>query len=180
MSERFAPDMREVPGLGMVTLRGTLAAPEFAGAVRDALGLAVPDPRGITGDDAGALAWMSPDEALLICPAAEVAARIAGLEAALAGQFASVVDVSDARAMFEVAGPGAREVLAKLTPMDLHPDRFGPGEMRRTRLAQVPAALWMPEPDRIRLICFRSVEVYVSDLLRLSAAPGGAVRVFAD
>lgn len=180
MSEAFAPKVAEIAGLGMITLRGDLRDPGISGALGGVFGTDGPAIRQIIATDAGALAWMSPDEALILCPMPEVPARLAALQDALRDQFATVADVSDARAVFEISGPGAREALSKLTPMDLHPGTFGPGEMRRTRLAQVAAAVWMPEPDRIRLICFRSVAQYVADLLHLSAAPGGALRVFSD
>lgn len=177
MSERVAPSITELAGIGMITLRGDLADPGFAKGVQAATELAVPALRQVTGDTTRALAWMSPDEALLICPASEVADLLSTLESAVSDQFATLVDVSDARTVFEVAGPGAREVLAKLTPADMHPEAFAPGEMRRTRLAQVATALWMPDPERIRLICFRSVAQYVTDLLALSASPAGALEL---
>lgn len=178
MSERVAPSIAELAGIGMITLRGDLTDPDFAKAAQLATGLAVPSMRQVTGDAARALAWMSPDEALLICPVSEAADLLSTLEGAFTDQFATIVDVSDARTMFEVAGPGAREALAKLTPADMHPESFAPGEMRRTRLAQVATALWMPGPERIHLICFRSVAQYVADLLALSTAPAGALELF--
>jgi sarcosine oxidase subunit gamma len=58
------------------------------------------------------------------------------------------------------------------------PGRFEPGELRRTRMAQVPAAVWMADAQTIRVICFRSVAGYVSGLLEDAAAPGGAVGYF--
>jgi sarcosine oxidase subunit gamma len=179
MSEGFAPAVTELTGLGMITLRADLSAPPLAAAL-SALGLQVPARRGIQTAQERMVAWMSPDELLLVCPAQDSAVLIRALDTALGGVFATLADVSDARAMFEVSGPGAREVLAKLTPADLHPGSFGPGEMRRTRLAQVAAALWMPAPDTVRVICFRSVAQYVADLLANAAAPGGAMRVFPD
>lgn len=180
MSDGFAPIVAEVTGQGMVSLRADLADPVVAEALTAVTGLAVPALRAMTSGAGRAVAWMSPDEALVICPASEAARLTEALGTALADQFATVADVSDARTMFEVSGPGAREVTAKLTPVDLHPDHFGPGQMRRTRLGQVPAAIWMPAPDRLRVLCFRSVGQYVSDLLANAAAPGAALRVFAD
>ncbi|WP_424970482.1 sarcosine oxidase subunit gamma [Dinoroseobacter sp. S76] len=180
MSETYAPQVAEVTGQGMITLRGDLTAAEITTAIQSATGLAVPAPRQITSDAERALAWMSPDEAMLFCPRAEVADVLAALTEAFGEAFATCVDVSDARRIYEVSGPGARECLAKITPAPMAPERFAPGEMRRTRLAQVATALWMPAPDRIRLICFRSVAQYVEDLLAVSANPGGGLRVFAD
>ncbi|WP_424967887.1 sarcosine oxidase subunit gamma [Dinoroseobacter sp. S375] len=180
MSEPYAPQIAEVTGLGMITIRADLGAAETTAVFEHALGLAAPAPRQITQAAELALAWMSPDEAMLFCPRAEVGARVTALTEGFGDAFATCVDVSDARRVYEVSGPGARECLAKLTPAPMAPERFGMGEMRRTRLAQVATALWMPAPDRVRLICFRSVAQYVEDLLAVSAAPGGALRLFAE
>jgi hypothetical protein len=68
----------------------------------------------------------------------------------------------------------AREALAKLCPVDLAPGVFEAGEMRRTRLAQVPAAFWWEE-DGFTLVCFRSVAQYAFDVLK--GAADGAARV---
>jgi len=77
-----------------------------------------------------------------------------------------------------VRGPHAREVMAKLAPVDLAPAAFTPGMFRRTRMAQVPAAFWMPEEDVFRVVCFRSVAQYVFDLLSIAAQPGSEVGAF--
>ena len=50
--------------------------------------------------------------------------------------------------------------------------------MRRTRLAQVPAAIWLSETDEISVIAFRSVARYVFDILALSADDSGRVGYF--
>jgi hypothetical protein len=77
-------------------------------------------------------------------------AAVAALLAALAGKHHLVADVSDARAVFTITGDGAREVLAKCCPVDVAPGVFGPGEVRRTRAAQVAAAVWMSVTIRSR------------------------------
>ena len=121
-----------------------------------ASGTGMPGVREIVVSQTGGLAWMSPDELLVLCPYAEVGARLANLQKALAKAHALAVDVSDARAVFRVSGPSTREVMAKLCPVDLSPGAFEPGTIRRTRMAQVPAAFWMEDDDAFRIICFRS------------------------
>lgn len=170
--------LRDCGPQGMITLRGDLASRALRGAATAATGAKMPGQRRITHGPEGSLGWMSPDELLILCPAAAVAERLAGLQARLARSHALAVEVSDARAMFAVEGAGAREVLAKLCPVDLAPGRFEPGELRRTRLAQVPAAFWIAPDGGFRLICFRSVAAYVFDALRMAAQPGGEVGVF--
>lgn len=168
--------VRALPPQGMVSVRADLSA-EGEGpamALLDALGAEMPDRRGIAeGREGRWLAWMSPDEAMIFCGHEEARALAPALAEALGDQHVLVADVSDARAVFELEGEAVREVIAKLAPVDM--DAFGPGEIRRTRLAQVPAAFWMPEEGRLRLVCFRSVARYVFDLLATAARPGREV-----
>ncbi|MDV7142627.1 sarcosine oxidase subunit gamma family protein [Tropicimonas sp. TH_r6] len=161
---------------GMVTLRGTLS--ELAPAVEAVTGCAMSGTRGIEHAGDAAVGWMSPDELLLLVPYAQTGEIVAALEEKLAGVHHLAVDVSDARASFRLEGPGAREVLARLCPVDLSPAAFGPGDLRRTRLAQVPAAFWIDEAGAFTLVCFRSVARYAFDCLA-EAASGEAVGFLA-
>jgi len=163
--------------VGMVTLRGDLAAPAFAAAVTGVCGLALPGVGAITGGGPR-LAWMSPDEILLLCDADDAQAQAEALGAALAGQHALAVNVTDARVVARVEGEACREVMAKLTPANVAPGAFGPGQMRRTRLAQVAAAFHMPDEHSFEVFAFRSVARYVFDLLKNAARPGGEVGHF--
>ena len=169
--------VREVTAPGMITLKGDLASPALAGAVEAVTGCAMPGQRGIEAAGAARAGWMAPDEILLIVPRAAVRGALATLAERLEGAHHLAADVSDMRAVFRVEGAGSREALAKLCPVDLAPDAFGPGELRRTRLAQVPAAFWM-EGDGFTLVCFRSVAAYAFDVLAGAAAPGGKVGHF--
>jgi sarcosine oxidase subunit gamma len=170
--------VREVPAPGMITLKGDLSAPALVAAVRTVTGCAVPGLRGIAAEGGCRAGWMAPDELLLIVPRGDVPDALATLAERLAETHHLAADVSDMRAVFRIEGPGAREALAKLAPVDLAPEAFEPGELRRTRLAQVPAAFWMEEGG-VTLVCFRSVAAYAFDVLAGAAAPGGAVGHFA-
>lgn len=165
----------EVTGLGMITIRCDFGEADVAATVRDLTGCDIPAVRRITADRDRTLLWMAPDELLLVLPRSDTAPFAARLAEGLARFHSLVVDLSDARTMFEVSGPACREVLAKLAPVDVHPDAFGPGDFRRTRLAQVPVAFWMASETSFRVVCFRSVSVYVRDVLSVSAGPGGEV-----
>ena len=164
---------------GMITLRGDLASDGLRDAVQQAVGLGVPGQRQALMAEATAALWMAPDELLLLCPHAEVIDRLARLEGALAGAHFLAVDVSDARSHLHVAGPRARETLAKLCPVDLSPDAFTPGMLRRTRMAQIAAAFWLDDAGTFHVICFRSVSDYAFDILTTAAKPGGEVGVHA-
>lgn len=159
---------------GMVTLRADLSDAKVKAAVKKVAGVELPGVRRIALKDGKGAGWMSPDELLILVPYAEAGATVAALSKALAGVHHLAADVSDARASFRVEGKAAREVLAKLSPTDLAPDRFGEGELRRTRLAQVAGAFWI-EDGGFTVVSFRSVAAYVFELLKLSATPGGEV-----
>ena len=165
----------EMPPRGMITLKGDLSSANLKTAATKLAGVDFPGLRGVLVDGERGLLWMAPDEVMLLLPRAEAADGVAALSKALAGTHHLAADVSDARCLFRLEGAAVREVLAKLTPADLHPDAFGPGEVRRTRLAQVAAAIWMPDAETVDLIAFRSVAAYVFDLLANATDPSGRV-----
>lgn len=161
---------------GMITLRGDLSSAALAGALRSVIGAAMPGQRRISTGDRGSVAWMSPDELLVMVDYADAAMSAQALQAALGAEFATVADVSDARAVFTLTGPQSRDVLAKICPVDFA--TFRAGEIRRTRAAQVAVAMWCSDQDEFTLVCFRSVAHYVWDLLTTVARPGGEVALY--
>ncbi len=164
---------------GMITFRGDLSAAKVKKAVKTVAGTDMPGQRECHMSGDTGVAWMSPDELLIFVPYADVDAKLDELHKALEGQHFLAVNVSDARAMFHLEGNGAREVIAKLSPVDMSPNAFGPGEIRRTRLAQIPAAFWMPDTTSVQIVCFRSVAEYGFNLLKTAAEPGSEVGMFA-
>lgn len=152
---------------GMISIRADLA--RAGDAIAEAAGLTIPDTTRFTTDGTRWLGWLSPDELLLMVPEAEALESLAALEQALTGEHALVLDVSDMRADFTIAGDKADQVLAKLCPVDFA--TLGTDTLRRTRAAQVAVALWRGEAG-LRVICFRSVADYVETILTNAALPG--------
>jgi sarcosine oxidase subunit gamma len=177
MSEPLATVTR-VPHQGMVTIRGDLQDADLGQVITDCTGHALPAPRQRSGGAETALAWMSPDELMFFCPADAATDHARRLAEAFGDRFALAVDVSDARVTFALSGPHWREVLAKLSPANLAPGALGESELRRTRLGQVPAALWQTGPDSAQVMVFRSVADYAEALLVNAARPGSGVGVF--
>lgn len=163
---------------GMITLRGNLRSTKLKAAVKSVAGVTIPKQRKIELVDQTGAAWMSPDELLIFVPYETVANALEELNESVAGEHMLAVNVSDARAMFQVEGPAVREILAKLCPVDMSSDQFTPGDIRRTRMAQIPAAFWMPAEDRAQIVCFRSVADYAFNLLKDAAEPGGETGFF--
>jgi len=164
--------VREIGPLGMIALRATPDVPGLEAAVRAVTGTGLPAVRRIEVAGDCAAGWMAPDEYLLVLPYDLTGAAVAGLSLALQGQHHLAVVVSDARAVFRIEGVKADQVLAKLSPVDL--DGMEPGELRRTRAAQVAAAFWR-QGDGFTLVCFRSTAAYVMGLLQASAQPGAEI-----
>jgi sarcosine oxidase subunit gamma len=166
-------EIREMGLQGMVTLRADLS--KAAKAVKQVTGAQMPSQRAMTMGTGCQVAWMSPDEVLILCDHDRAGKLAFDLSEALSGQHHLAVNVSDARAMFSLTGAAGqlREVLAKITPADM--GALAPGEMRRTRLQQVASAIWFQSETEARVICFRSVARYVFDLVTVSAQPDGAV-----
>jgi sarcosine oxidase subunit gamma len=133
-------NVREIGPLGMITLRAKAGTKGLDKAIKAAVGSKVPAVRRMEWTGDRGCGWMSPDEFLLVLPYAEVATAMAAIEKALTGEHFLAADVSDARAIFRVEGAKAAQVLAKLSPVDL--ETLAPGELRRTRVAQVAGAFW--------------------------------------
>ena len=164
--------IQEMPLQGMITLRGDLGFKAIKNAATKATSAEMPNQRQMSFAGQNALCWMSSDELLVLCPYGDVSVILEKMQAALANVHALAVDVSDARALFTVSGPQARTVMSKLAPVDFAPDHFKPGMFRRSRLAQVAAAFWMPEEERFNVICFRSNAQYVFTLLKNASQAG--------
>ncbi len=163
-------DVSEAPATGMITLRGDLADAGVQKAVKSVMGAGVPATLTVTDADAGQILWMSPDELMIVCAYDQADQMVSDLIAALGYTHSMVMNVSDARAVFDLNGSATSEIIAKLAPIDM---KFMPaGTVRRTRFAQIPAAFWMTSNDSARIICFRSVGEYMFNQLRNSAQAG--------
>lgn len=174
--------VREMGLQGMLTLRANLQDPSVQAAVKALTHVEMPAKRRIALRAGAGVAWMSPDEVLIILPHTKSDDAAQALARALSGTQALVANVSDARAVFTLAGAGARDVLARLAPVDLSAERFAAGEIRRTRMGQIPAAFWMSGPKsaphaEITIVVFRSVAQYAFDILA-NASTQGAVGFY--
>ena len=181
MSEREFDGLARVSQMrqrGMVTLRGDLASTKVKNAATGVAGVDFPGQGQCNCVEERGIAWMSPDELLVMCPHDVLAKDMVSMQKTLKGTHHLLADVSDARALFLIEGAGCREVLAKLCPVDLSPRAFKPGQFRRTRIAQVPCAFWMRDAEAFELVAFSSVADYVWGLLCAAADPAAPVGHF--
>jgi sarcosine oxidase subunit gamma len=162
--------------LGMITLRGDLKSKALAKALDVELGNVIPDQRKVSSTSKSTIAWMSPDELLIIIDYKNVSKIISNLNKSLTGTHSLVVDVSDARSVFSLDGTAIRDVLSKGSPANMSIDALPLGEVRRTRIAQLAVAFWFTDEMNCQLICFRSVGGYIMDWLKNASEPGSEVN----
>lgn len=131
--------MSERPFPGIIDLRGARNA--VSAAFELAFGFGLPANANSTASKgkAGAKSsvtalWLGPDEWWVLgTDGAKLAEKLAK---ALDGAPAAVTEVGESRTCITVAGPHARDLLAKGCPLDLHPRVFHPGDCAQSRLAK--------------------------------------------
>jgi sarcosine oxidase, subunit gamma len=119
--------------------------------------------------------WLGPDE-WLVTAEGDAPDLLPRLERAVARRRAAVTDLSASRAILEIAGSGARTLLAAGCGLDLHPRAFGPGHCAQTLLARVPVILDQLGPGdhdapHYRVLVRRSYARWLVDWL-IDAADG--------
>jgi heterotetrameric sarcosine oxidase gamma subunit len=116
-------------------------------ALAQAHGLPVPAPGALHEAEGARIAWSGLDQAFLL-----------GVRpnAALADH-AALTDQSDAWANLVLDGARARDVLARLVPIDLSPAACPPGSAPRTLMGHMPALILHPGGDRFEILVFRSM-----------------------
>lgn len=123
--------------LGHINLRGDPGSAAFVGAVRQALGCALPlEANTFVDADAVRACWLGPNEWLVMCDGAKERARADELRRALEGQFSAVTEIGSGQTVVGVSGARARDVIAKGCPLDLHPRFFAPGRCAQTYIAR--------------------------------------------
>ena len=135
--------------LSEVELGPVTSIAPFAGradAVAAALGAPLPPPGQVVVLDGGRLLWTGPGRALLV---GRVPPDLSGL--------AAVVEQGDGMAGVVLEGPGAREVLARLVPLDLRDRVFPEGATARTLLNHLAVTLTRLGADAYEVMAMRSM-----------------------
>ena len=168
-------DLRLVSRTGLVEVSNTSFAGRFVfrgepEALGTALGAALPTVPCRFSENGDSLAlWLGPDEWLLLAPAESAGARKAAMKSALAGQAASLVDVSHRHFGIAVKGTGAADLIACGCPLDLHVAAFPVGMCARTLFAKCEIVLWRMAPDTFCIEAWRSFAPYLIGLLAEAA-----------
>jgi sarcosine oxidase subunit gamma len=122
------------------------------------LSLALPDGLDAAGRDGRLVLPIGPRRWWLI-EEREPGVGLAGV----LGRRAALTDLSHARSVLRLDGPAARNVLAKLCRVDLHPSVLPPGRVVQTALGQVPALIHALEQEP-------GFDLYLPRSLAVSAA----------
>ncbi|SNY57679.1 sarcosine oxidase subunit gamma [Pseudooceanicola antarcticus] len=119
----------------------------LAKALRKHHGLDLPDPGGRVSSDEGECLWFGLGQYMLIGPAPSPL---------LAGA-ATLTEQSDAWTSVLLEGPLARQVLARLTPLDLRDASLPLGATARSEIAHMMGSLTRVGSEAFRLMVFRSM-----------------------
>jgi sarcosine oxidase subunit gamma len=137
------PSLRvsEVPLHEIIRIQGGSESAPTRAIIESVLALNLPLPECSTQDKSKRLAWVGPNEWLVLCALEDEGGLFDELTRALADQFATVTLVSDSRVSFLVAGDVAADFVAKGCAIDLHVTAFPVGAVVTTRFAGLPAML---------------------------------------
>jgi sarcosine oxidase subunit gamma len=140
---------RSIAGIGSFRDTGRLCQ-----ALRAEFGAAPPEKAGFIQAGAITLARIAPARFLAAGPAdADLAARLAK---ALEG-LAAVTDQSDMWSIWRVSGPGVRDCLARVVPIDLATTIFQVGDLALTRAGHLDVRLCRIETDAYEIAGTRSM-----------------------
>ena len=163
--------IQELPFLTQINLRVDPSETTMMPILADVLGFALPVAPNTTAStgDRRAL-WLCPDEWLVVGDQDQGKTIEQSLRDVLAGAAASIVDVSANRAVLQIQGGRARELLASGTPIDLHPRVFVLGRCAQTLVAKAQVLIERSDKDAFHLYLRSSYASYSADWLLDAAA----------
>jgi sarcosine oxidase subunit gamma len=155
--------LREIPFLAQVELRVDDDA--FIPRVEQFLGCGLPTAGQAGGTGGPHVLWLGPGWYLVTDEAGTGPGLEAGLIDALGadcgGACGHAVDVSAGRAVLELSGQRAADVLRHGCALDLHPRVFGPGRCASTDLARTQVTLQQTGPETYRIFVRSSFADYL-------------------
>ena len=165
----------ERPFLTHVNLRLDPGDTHALAAVEAVLGLELPlTPNATTAQDELLAIWLGPDEWLLLAEHDGSVSLVPELQAALAGNFASVIDISAGQTVMRLCDPSTLHVLARGCALDLDPSAFPPGACAQTLLARAQVLLLAVDAaPTVDVIVRRSFAPYVAAWLEDSGREFG-------
>ena len=153
----------EMTHLGKLNLRGDKSASKM---VKSTTGCAFPPPANkFTTAGERHVAWLGPDEFLILCEAGKDEELTSTIQSSLDGWHSAVTNISDAFAALHLRGVAVRHVLAKGCSLDLHPNHFTTGDVAQTMLSHAAVTIMALAEDEFIVICRTSFASYLHDWL---------------
>ena len=135
-------EMGERAFWGHVNLRGDGTDEAFQAGVERVVGARAPiEPNTVSRVGDMLIAWLGPDEWLVVSPPDVKDGLAAKLQEALTGLHVSVNDISGGQTIIRLRGARARDLLNKGCPLDLHPRAFGAGQCAQSHIAKSNALI---------------------------------------
>jgi sarcosine oxidase subunit gamma len=168
-------ELRAAPALRQVGLRLRPPFPAYLA------GLPLPlQPNRVATRGAMRILWLGPDEWLVVAPDEGGADLPTLLGRAVLRRRAAISDLSSSRAVIEIGGVAARDLLAAGCGLDFHPRAFRADQCAQTLFARVPVILdQLDEAPHYRLLVRRSYVRWLCDWL-VDTAEGLPDAVAAD
>jgi len=150
----------EIRELGPLTAVQVAAfdADRAASAIGEVLGTPAPAGRNgvaIAGDST--VLWTGPGRWLVVEPESRDLASLLAHDCP--GDVAAITDLGHARTALRVEGPKARDLLAKLSTLDVDPAVFPPGTCAQTQFGQIGVLLYCRVQDGFDVFLPRSLAV---------------------
>ncbi|WP_313801819.1 sarcosine oxidase subunit gamma [Sphingobium sp.] len=140
-------DVARLPAQPLHVLRLRAPTPEAIAHVAALLGTPLPTtPNSVRQGQARAL-WLAPGEWLVVGSQASGADVTSAAET----RAAHWADISDGRAVYEISGPRARDLLAKGSTIDFHPRAFARDACAQSAFAQLFSIVERTGKDSFRL-----------------------------
>ncbi len=176
---RRAAGIADRSAMGKLELQGT---PEALGSLLASVVPGGPPGPGETAELDGALLWLSsPDRALAICRPAETTGLAELLDSVCGvSPHCGVVDVTAGLAAIELRGPRARNVLERVTAIDVRDPILGVGGVRAGAVAEVAATLIRIEREAFLVLVGSQEAPDAWEIVLDAGAPLGADPVGAD
>jgi sarcosine oxidase, subunit gamma len=169
-SKKFS--LSERPFRELVNLRGDANDPAFVSAVESITGCQPPaKPNTVVRGNGYDVLWLGPDE-WLVCSQQQQSVGLEGkLAQALAGQFASAVDIGSGYTVLEVSGEKVRDVISRGCPLDLHSRVLAPGQCAQSHYFKASIVLVPVSDDLYQIVVRRSFADYFCRIMLDAAAP---------
>ena len=166
LKQPMAIEVKQLEMFGLITIKVDLSKVEVQALFRKLAGSNLIEEREIIVGSGVSIAWMSPDEVLVICEYATIEKVRLEIVRHFKKIHCLIADMSDTRTFFQLAGDGWRDALAKGSPSDLSFRSFKEGMFMRSRLGNIAAAFWILDEQKVVVMCSRSVREFMYEWLK--------------